>query len=120
MLEHLYFDHLITHIREQFKQVIDKRSEINTTKPLADALLSGLAMYSLKDSSLLQFVERMKERGSNLKSIFKIKEVMSDTTIRKAIDPVEPKQLKAILAQPVQMLADARVLASYEYLEGSR
>jgi hypothetical protein len=118
MLEHLYFDHLIAHIREQFKQVTDKRSEINTTKPLADALLSGLAMFSLKDSSLLQFVERMKERGSNLKSIFKIKVVMSDTTVRKAIDPVGPKQLKAILAQPVQMLADAGVLASYECLGG--
>lgn len=118
MLEHLYFDNLITHVREQFKQLADKRSQINTTKPLADALLSGLAMFSLKDPSLLQFVERMKERGSNLKSIFKIRTVMSDTTVRKAIDPLEPKHLKAILAQPVQMLADAGVLRQYEYLDG--
>lgn len=118
MLEHLYFDKLIAHIRDQFTHVIDIRSEITTTKPLTDALLCGLAMFSLKDKSLLQFVERMKERGSNLKSIFKIKKVMSDTTVRKAIDPVEPKQLKAILAQPVQMLEEAGVLASYECLGG--
>lgn len=118
MLESLYFDNLISHIKEQFMQVKDARSPLNTVKPLADALLGGLAMFSLKERSLLQFVGRMKERRSNLKSIFQIHTVMSDTAVRQIIDPVEPGELKSILSEPVRLLDKAGVLKGYECLGG--
>src|SRR2546428_14130451 len=101
MLQALCFDNLINLLKEKFGQVKDSRSAVNSIKPLADALLAGLALFALKDRSLLQFIERLKERSSNLRSIFKIETIMSDTAMRQIIDPVTPDELKAILYQPV-------------------
>lgn len=118
MLESLYFDNLIRHLKDRFMQMKDGRSSLNTLKPLSDALLSGLAMFSLKDRSLLQFAERMKERRSNLKNIFHIQTVMSDTAVRQIIDPIEPDELKSILSDPVRLMEQAGVLKGYECLGG--
>ena len=94
MLEPLYFDNLISHIRKGFEQLPDSRSAINSTKPLPDALLCALAVFVLKDPSLLQFMERLKVRSNNLQNIFKITTPMSDTAVRQIIDPVAPGDLK--------------------------
>src|SRR5438093_2171362 len=118
MLQALYFDNLINLLKEKFQQVTDSRSAVNSTKPLSDALMSGLALFALKDRSLLQFIERLKERSSNLRSIFKIGSVMSDTAMRQIIDLVTPDELKAILYQPVRLLLKQGVLQSYELLNG--
>ena len=116
MLEPLYFDNLISHIKQSFEQIPDSRSALNSTKPLSDALLSALAVFALKDRSLLQFIERLKERSANLQNIFKITTVMSDTAVRQIIDPVDPKGLKTILGQPVELLWQAGVLKPYRCL----
>ena len=55
-------------VRTGFEQVSDQRAKnIQITMP--DALMSGFAMFSLKDPSLLTFEER-RETDSNLKSIY--------------------------------------------------
>src|SRR2546428_10829658 len=118
MLQALCFDNLINLLKEKFGQVKDSRSAVNSTKPLSDALLSGLALFALKDRSLLQFIERLKERSSNLRSIFKIGSVMSDTAMRQIIDLVTPDELKAILYHPVRLLQEQGVLQPYELLNG--
>ena len=116
MPESLYFDNLISHIKQSFEQIPDSRSALNSTKPLSDALLSALAVFALKDRSLLQFIERLKERSANLQNIFKISTLMSDTAVRQIIDPVDPKGLKTILHQPVELLWQAGVLRPYQFL----
>ena len=116
MLEPLYFDNLISHIKQSFEQIPDSRSALNSTKPLSDALLSALAVFALKDRSLLQFIERLKERSANLQNIFKITTVMSDTAVRQIIDRVDPKGLKTIVGQPVALLWQAGVLKPYRFL----
>jgi Transposase DDE domain len=117
MVELFYFDNLLTNLKQSFEQIPDSRSPINSTKPLADALLSAFALFILKDRSLLQFIHRLKERSNNLQNIFKISTVMSDTAVRQIIDPVEPKQLKAVLRKPVQLLLNQNVLAPYRFMK---
>src|SRR2546428_11038116 len=101
MLQALYFDNLINLLKEKFQQVTDSRSAVNSAKPLSDALMSGLALFALRVRSLLQFIERLKERSSNLRRIFKIGMIISDTAMRLIIGPVAPVEVKAILHQPV-------------------
>jgi hypothetical protein len=61
-------DSLFALVRTGFEQVSDQRAKnIQITMP--DALMSGFAMFSLKDPSLLIFEER-RETDSNLKSIY--------------------------------------------------
>jgi len=61
-------DRLFALVRAGFEQVSDERAE-NVQITIPDALRSGLAMFSLKDPSLLAFEER-KETDSNLKHLW--------------------------------------------------
>jgi hypothetical protein len=53
--------------------------------------MSAFAMFSLKSPSLLAFQE--KRNDENMKSIFKIQTVPSDTHMRTVLDQVEPDSL---------------------------
>jgi len=57
-------DALFGLIRAEFERVPDQRAD-NASIDLADALMSGFAMFSLKDSSLLAFEARRWIRFSN-------------------------------------------------------
>ena len=63
---HLHFDALIGLARQRFDQIPDPRR--SPTFTLADTLMAGLAMFSLKDPSLLAFQQRA--RDHNLSSVF--------------------------------------------------
>ena len=48
---------LIQTMRSGFEKITDHRAD-NTKISLSDALMSGFAMYALKDASLLEFDKR--------------------------------------------------------------
>ncbi len=54
MRNHLYADALYAKMRKDFDKVPDHRAA-HTQTSLRDALMSGLAIFCLKDSSLLAF-----------------------------------------------------------------
>ena len=62
----LHFDALIDLARQRFQKIPDPRR--SPTFTLADTLMAGLAMFSLKDPSLLAFQQRV--RDHNLGSVF--------------------------------------------------
>ncbi len=88
---HLSADGLLTLIRERFQKIPDPRQ--NPVIPLCDALLSGLAVFALKDPSLLAFDERRHER--NLLALFGIEQVPCDTQLREILDGVDPEEIRA-------------------------
>jgi hypothetical protein len=60
-------DALFTQVHLGFEKIQDHRSK-NSTISLPDALMSGFAMFSLKDPSLLAFDKRQSD-DTNLQSI---------------------------------------------------
>ena len=67
----LAFDSLLRHVlRPRAMQLPDARKR-NGDYTVADAVLSGLAMFSLKDPSLLAFDKRRAKPG-NLRQVFGI------------------------------------------------
>ncbi len=48
-------DNLLKRVRAGFEQIKDHRAS-NISISLSDALMSALAMFSIKDSSLLEFL----------------------------------------------------------------
>ncbi|MCU0574529.1 MAG: hypothetical protein MUC41_16260 [Syntrophobacteraceae bacterium] len=44
---------------------------------MEDALMAAFAMFSLKDSSLLQFDKRRVEQPTNLKTVYKLQALMT-------------------------------------------
>ena len=86
-------DALYRTIRESFQDVDDPR----TGKPiikLADALMSGFAMFALKDPSMLAFDDRRILDSQNLQMIFGTENVPCDTRMREILDPVDFEQLR--------------------------
>ena len=69
--KHLSADALIRTVRDSFEEITEPRNG-RPKIPVADAVMSAFAMFSLKDPSMLAFEERRKAEYSNLKSIYKI------------------------------------------------
>ena len=65
--KHLNADTLLERVREDFQKVPDARAD-NAKISLDDALMSALAMFQLKDPSLLAFDNRRREKPANLMS----------------------------------------------------
>jgi len=99
--KNLNADALFSLVRSGFEKIKDHRSN-NTKISLPDALMSGFAMFSLKDPSLLAFEERISE-DTNLKSIYKINNVPCDTQMRTILDEVDPADIEPSFNVTIQV-----------------
>ena len=114
--KYLSADALFKTIRNQFKQISDFRKG-DTVISLCDALMSGFAMFSLKDPSLLAFDERRKEEAHNMKSIYGIEQVPCDSSMREIIDAVMPENLRPAFLSVFGQLQRGKVLEPMIFLD---
>jgi len=115
--ELLSADRLLALIRTGFEQVSDERAE-NVSISMPDALMSGLAVFSLKDPSLLAF-EARRETDSNLRSIFGIENAPGDTQMRTILDEVNPIEIRPMFTSVYRQLERSGKLRKFVFLEGS-
>jgi hypothetical protein len=114
--KHLSFDPLIRQIRLRAKQLLDARNGNGCSYSVADALMSAIALFSLKDSSLLAFQERRSD--VNMKNIFRILQVPSDTQMRQILDPLEPDSLRPMFNDVLRELQRGKALEAFDFIEG--
>jgi hypothetical protein len=91
--KHVSFDPLMQVIRDGAERLPDHRGE-DVDYSIADAVMSAVALFSLKDPSLLAFQERRNDH--NMKKLFRIQQVPSDTRMREILDPVQPDLLRPL------------------------
>jgi hypothetical protein len=111
---HLHFDALIQGVRKRFESFPQQRR--CPTFPLADTLMAGLAVFSLKDPSLLAFCGRVLDH--NLHSVFGLQSIPSDTQIREILDEVSPARLRPAFGDVFRQLQRGKILEEYVFLEG--
>ena len=89
---------------------------------LTDYLMSGLAIFSLKYPSLLEFDQAARENEipvlRNLRNLFGIQQVPSDSGLRKRLDQLNPRQLRPVFKTLFSQLQGAHVLEDYKYIDG--
>ena len=107
-------DALFASARAGFERVPDRRAE-NVKISLPDALMSGFAVFSLKDRSLLAFDGR-RTTDDNLKSIYGLETVPSDTQMRTILDDVEPGDLSPVFRDVFRQLQRSKKLDKYVFL----
>jgi len=112
--KHLSADGLFKMIKQEFKKVKDHRSA-DITIPLDDALMSGFALFSLKDPSLLAFDER-RQTPKNLKRVYGIKQIPSDTQMRTILDNVNPAKIRPLFKRIIQQLQRGKELEKMRYM----
>lgn len=112
--KHLSSDGLIRLVRKGFKKIKEHRP-MNIDIRLEDALMSGLAMFSLKDPSLLAFDKRRAKPG-NLRQVFGIQNIPSDTQMRIILDEVQPESFRPVYKTVCQQLQRGKVLEKMTFM----
>lgn len=113
--KHLDWDALLTEIRGRFDTIPDGRAKDRTIS-LSDALMSGFALFALKEPSLLEFQERIKD--DNLRTIYRIEYVPSDTHMRVILDPVDPECLRPCFTDVFRELQRGKALEPFVFYRG--
>ena len=113
--KHLSADALYALLRSGFEEIPDHRQR-KCPISLPDALLSAFAMFSLKDPSLLAFEQRRNDE--NMRNLFGIAHVPSDTHMREILDPVEPQQLRPLFNHVLRKLQRGKALESFVFYQG--
>ena len=117
--QHLSAPGLLKTIRHCFARIPDARVG-GVQIALADALMSGLAVFGLKCPSLLQFDQQRRDPvvEQNLRQLYGVKQAPCDTQLRTLLDPIDPQSLrpafKAVLAQAQR----GKVLEDYVFFDG--
>ena len=114
--KHLSADALFRHLYAGFKQVPDGQPP-DASISLADALMSGFALFALKDPSLLAFDQRRRADAKNLQMIFHIEQVPCDTQLREILDLVDPEELRPMFRDVFQQLQRGKVLERFVFLD---
>lgn len=116
--KHLNADALNGAVRNTFEQV-SQPGNGNYSVPLVDCLMSGYAMFALKDQSLLAFDRRRTFEPENLQSIFGIKQAPCDTQMRSRLDPLDPDALRPAYNEVFRAAQRGKLLEDMVYMEDS-
>lgn len=87
----------------------------------ADCIMSGLAIFGFKFPSLLQFEKGLTSEpliSRNLRTLYGVKQVPSDTCMRERLDQVDPRQLRRTFKTIFSHLQRGKALEQYRYLGG--
>jgi hypothetical protein len=110
-------DQLIAVLSECFQKVKDPRPGTKIIS-LNDFLMSSYAIFSLKYPSLLRFDQHTKEDiGHNVKALFDIENIPSNTHLRDIMDEVNPKHLRKIFTSLFAEIQKTKILSNYEFIE---
>ena len=115
--QHLSADALYRLVRSTFRAVPDSRSA-DVEIPLGDALMAGFAVFALKSPSLLAFDDQRKKDESNLKSLFGLQHVPSDTQMRTILDEVDPQELRPAYTAVFRQLQRGKALEPFVFFQG--
>jgi hypothetical protein len=117
VLKNLTQDAMMTTARNRFSSITDHRKR-DCKISLPDALMSGYAMFALKDPSLLLFDNRRKYDDGNLNRVFGIQNVPSDSQMREILDPVDPESLRPLFSDIFSQLQRGKALEPFVYYQG--
>jgi hypothetical protein len=107
---------LVSAVRGSFDQLRDFRAK-NCSISLSDILMSVFAMFHLKYASLLDFDKQSKASISNLQTLCGIKQVGSDSCIRKVLDKLDWQLSRNIFIECFSYLKKLGLIKEYTYLK---
>jgi hypothetical protein len=115
--KHLNADTLLALVRKDFQTIPDLRAD-NAKISLDDALMSALAMFQLKDSSLLDFDKRRREEPENLHTVFGITIIPCDSQMRTILDPLALSFLRAAFLTVFRQVQRGKDFEKMAYYDG--
>jgi hypothetical protein len=114
--KHLSFSALRKALSALFEQIDDTRQAGKVDYSLHDCLMSALAMMFFQDPSVLSFQRRMHDRlqSSNLKAMFAVNNIPSDSALRQTLDAVPTEAIHPAFSMLLQRLQRGKQLVAYK------
>lgn len=109
-------DALMSLVYEQFKKIPDLR-KLRGTIPFTDVLMSGLAVFGLKFPSLLQYDLHREHLDQNLKNLYHINSLPSDTYLRERLDDLDPTFIRPAFKKIFTQLQRGKCLEQFTFLD---
>ena len=110
-------DSEIASLRKLFQTVKDKRAS-NTSHKLDDILMSGYAIFALKYPSILNFEQQSIMDRANLKSVYGIDKICSDTQLRDVLDAIDPQFIRDEFSEKFKTLRKTGLVKEFAYKIG--
>lgn len=108
-------------IRKHFDTLEDSRRQGSIDYSLSDTLMSAFAMFQFKMPSLLQFDNSVRDNEpmiGNLKRLYWLADVPSDSQMRDILDTVSPTSLRSAFRAVQSVAQRTRVLEDFKVLDG--
>jgi len=115
--KNLNMDAMMATVHNKFAGIPEHRKRAGKIS-LPDALMSGYAMFALKDPSLLAFDNRRQNDEGNFKRVFGIQNIPSDTQLREILDPVDPELIRPMFTDIFHQLQRGKALEPLAYYQG--
>ncbi len=111
---------LIESVFKRFSRIQDPRNLEDPKITMADHLMSGFAVFSLKFPSLLEYDRRAKDSviKKNLKSLFHVQNPPSDTYLRERLDEINPALLRPVFKMIFSKLQRGKGLEPFHFMDG--
>jgi hypothetical protein len=105
-------DYLLGLVREAAEKFPDMRTGKNVQYTVAEAAMSACAVFYMQSPSFLsaQKLLQKKQGKNNARSLFGIKEFLSDNQIRNLLDPVSPDHLKGVFTELIEVAKEMGLL----------
>jgi len=121
--KHLSAKGLLTQIRKSFSKIKDPEKGKGSRSPnfsLVDCLMSGLAIFSLKFPSLLQFDQQRNKEiiQHNLNSLYQVQRAPCETYLRERLDNIDPREIRGAFTQVFSILQRGKSLENFQFIEG--
>lgn len=120
--EDLSIKGMLRNIRQTFGSINDwrKGGEVIVIS-MCDALMSALAVFGMKCATLLQFQEEMSAPATadNVKRLYLVEDVPSDTRMREILDEIDPKMLHRALSNLFVLAGRGHVIDALRLPDGT-
>jgi len=112
---------LIQQVHKVFLKIPDPRKiSVVNRLTFCDLLMSGLAVFSLKFPSLLDYDKKRSDLAieTNLKNLYHINHPPSDTYLRERLDELNPDFLRPAFRKIFSRMQRGKCLEGFEFLDG--
>jgi hypothetical protein len=116
--KHLKFSALRESLSECFSAISDKRQQNKCVFSQHDVLMSAFACMYFQDPSLLHFQKRLEQKyqRNNLKTIFNVSNIPSDSQLREVLDNVPSEAISTVFKDYFERLRRHKHLEAYTIL----
>lgn len=119
--KHLSAPGLVKTVYALFSKIPDPREfKRRGFAPLSNHLMSGLAIFGLKCSSLLDYDRKRRDKPveDNLRDLYYVENPPSDTYLRMRLDDVDPNTIRPAFKNVFASFQRGKGLEEFEYLDG--